>query len=155
MFEAFVPPLALAFTIVAEFDSGLDDSQDSAFFEFFEVDAKGGVPLAPGGSGVPGAEDVGGLVDEDVAAGDAILLFVAAPGRDGEGLAGAEARDGFDIGTVVAVGPEFYVFGDGPGVEDATARARRPHNELEVGNVGRDNAEWRIAGTEWLAGSKY
>ena len=130
VFEAFVPPLTLAFTVVAEFDSGLIDSQEGAFFEFFEVDAEGGVPLAAGGPGVPGAEDVGGLVDEDVAAGDAILLYVASPCGDGEGSAGAESRGGFDIGTVGGVGPEFDVFGDGPGVEDATARAGRPHDEL-------------------------
>jgi hypothetical protein len=130
VFEAFVPPLTLAFTVVAEFDSGLIDSQEGAFFEFFEVDAEGGVPLAAGGPGVPGAEDVGGLVDEDVAAGDAILLCLVSPGGDGEGRSCAKVRGGLDIGAVGGVGPEFDVFGDGPGVEDATARAGRPHDEL-------------------------
>jgi hypothetical protein len=147
VFEALVPPLALAFTMVAEFDSGLDDSQEGAFVEVFEVDAQGGVPLASGRADVPGAEDVGGLVDEEVAAGDAILLYAVSPGGDGEGSAGAEVRGGFDVGAVGA-GPEFDVFGDGPGVEDATTRAGCPHGELEVWDVQRDDA-WQATGSRY------
>jgi hypothetical protein len=84
MFEALVPPSTLPFAVIAESYAGLDDSQEGTLFEVLEVGLKGGGPVVSGGGGVPGAADAMGLVDEDVSAGDVILLNVSSPCSDGE-----------------------------------------------------------------------